>query len=173
MPSLDTSIIAFGNDISRFIAPIEYFAYIAAVIFTGQGVMRLVAHSNQPHAVPLREALGSFLAAGLLVSIGGSVAAATSTMGLAGGGDAFSYLPSGSADVAKDVFAAAYKVVQVFGLMAVFKGILLFKAATEGGGRNQGHDHVSSGLVHFFGGAMAVHIDWLVPVILNTVGFNA
>ena len=132
-------------------------AQTTGVIIIGQSIYRAMAVSaGKAHHTHVGLFTNKFFGV-VLFSLPGFMSGLAGDMGISGAGgfnSLLSHMPGGGAELSQksmDAINAALTLLRVFGVFAVFKGILMWKRAADGQGNNE---EVMRGTVHVVGGVM-------------------
>lgn len=143
----------------------KWVAYLIGVLFLVSAIFTMMKKSSDPRGTPGTAPLASALSGGLLCALGyvAAMVADSMTSSNMGGADVSSYMSYwGSSSGAGGEFITLLKVVQLFGVLGVFRGILMFNDAGRGmgqGGHQSTINHPGiSGMVFLFMGGLAINI---------------
>jgi intracellular multiplication protein IcmC len=174
--SVWTSTTSILNNLVPSLQSIQYLltgaAYIIGITFLIRGVMalkQLGEHRSQmsPHHT-IKEPVVFFLSGAMLLYL--NTAINTFNMTVFGDTSILAYNQLNSSNFTSQLASAGQGIilfVQVIGLIAFIRGwIIIAKGATQSG---HGQGGFGKGLMHIFGGIMAINIVATLNIITNTI----
>jgi len=106
----------------------------------------------------------------MLVYMVPTIDAFTATAFGSGNHNPFGYTSdSGVSDKLNQSLAVIYKFIGIVGIVAIVRGCLILKGATEGDNQSS----VAKGMWHLIGGVAAIHLDKLITIFKSSAGFGS
>uniref|UniRef100_UPI003F499411 conjugal transfer protein TraQ n=1 Tax=Cupriavidus taiwanensis TaxID=164546 RepID=UPI003F499411 len=173
---LTTIVTQLGATIVEFQSLAAAAAYAVGLWYIAKAVNRGIKASSQPGG---GETSGAAIFTTLL--IGAVLLNLTNTMGdlwetmtgeRGAGFGMVSYSGASAAGVFAPAINAIFTIVSTFGWWYGFKGLTMFKKASEGHGSGGYEDYAWKGFIHAIGGAAMVNIGSTVDAFKETVGLT-
>lgn len=145
------------------------FAFIVGLTLVANSLFKFAKMSSGQSQETPGQAITIFVSGILLVSLASVVEMGEATLGIDSQNQSQSilaYVQAQNGIDYKNAVEAVLLILKPFGFMAVFRGILLFKDASE----RRGDASVGKGLTHVVGGVLLANAGWTVCTIANTFG---
>ncbi len=175
--TLSSSTVSMLNNLANSLLPVENLvtgaAYLMGIGFAMKAVMTLKSHGEQRSSLSgvgnMKESVVYIVVAGVLLYFPSAFEALMNTT--FGYSSVLAYSQSSSMaqllGANSDVGNALTIIIQVIGLFAFVRGwILIARGASQGGQSGGG---MGKGLMHVFGGILAMNIVGTIQVIMNTL----
>ena len=168
-PGIDAMFAHFGGSAIKIANLVVYAAVVVGMVIAAKGVLSLKDYSESGGRTQLKTPIILVMVGACMFSMPLFINTATQTLAL-GRSSGMNVMSEGMGGGAPGVAAALKGVllfVKMVGVIAVFRGLLIFKGIAEG---NQSAT-MGRGLTHVLGGAASVNIDATIRLLSNSVSF--
>jgi hypothetical protein len=169
--TLPQMMVNFSNSYQQIWNFIIGFCQLAGVCLAILGIFSLPKAMEGRGQVTLKTPIWTFLSGILLYQIGSTIGTVADTFAMSGGGSLLTAGSGGSGSIGAWSASAITSVlgfVQILGLIASARGILIIKAVQTGESR----DGMGRAVTHLIGGALAINIKWTVGMLAETFAPN-
>lgn len=152
----------------------QYIAYIIGIAAITVGLGGLMKLSSDPRSASLGKPIGEIFVGGMLMTTDRYLPLIISsfTSDYQATTNVLSYLGAGGGSSAMEqAFKSVLSFAQFLGVIAILRGMLLFKKASNPTAQGSGEDAAYSGLMFVVFGSLAANMKWTLTVASSFFGF--